>query len=147
MGNEIQTGNQTQSGGGMMQVIPVEMLKRGVMVVIGDWEFFIEQMEKNGYKVPRLETKPPFCMELKNDVAIFMSPESATLPRLVHELVHAAKMILDQTDIKDEEMMAYLVEYLTREVTSTSGVLSRWTSDVSRQTSSSQSDHCQHCDE
>ena len=129
-------------GKGMMQIVPINALRRGVMIVIGNWDFLNTQLWKNGY--PEIERKDlpttPSCIDMGNDAVIYMPSihVMVTLPKLVHEIVHAAKVILDQTGIKDKEAFAYLVEYLTAEVTSPSGVLSRWSSDATRQISSSQ---------
>ncbi len=154
MNREVEQSRQKPyetKGKGMMQIVPINALRRGVMIVIGDWDFLNTQLSENGYPEIGRQDLPttPCCINMGNDAVIYMPTINGmvTLPKMVHEMVHAAKMILEQTDIKDEEAMAYLVEYLTAEVTSPSGVLSRWSSDASVRTSSSQSVRRQHCGE
>ena len=154
MNKEVEPHRQKlyeNEGKGMMQIVPINALRRGVMIVIGDWDFLNTQLWKNKYQGIGRQNLPttPCCINMGNDAVIYMPSihVMVTLPKLVHEIVHAAKMILDQTGIKDEEAFAYLVEYLTAEVTSPSGVLSRWSSDATRQISSSQTGHHPHCDE
>ena len=110
---------------------PVDLFKRGVMIVIGDEDFLMESSKEydfeeeirsmmedlsGGYEALTFRMSTGDCI-------IFLKEEPKNhfgIGLLAHEVVHASIHILKSVDIKisswDDEVLAYLVENLVYRV-------------------------------
>ena len=104
-------------------IVPVDIFKRGVMVAVGDFGQLRAELRENGYELSE-ETE----REIEGSVAdgyvattlpigkardvLVYAREPMSLAVLVHELCHAAQMILGHVGVNDKETFAYLVEHL-----------------------------------
>lgn len=110
---------------------PVDLFKRGVMVVIGDEDFLIESSKEYDFEEEVRSMTEDFSGEYEastfrmstGDCIIFLKEEPKnpfSIGLLAHEVVHASIHILKSVDIKisswDDEVLAYLVENLTYRV-------------------------------
>ena len=110
---------------------PVDLFKRGVMVVIGDEDFLIEASKEYDFEEEVRNMMEELngsyeALTLKmstGDCIIFLKEEPKDpfgIGLLVHEIVHASIYILKIVDIeinsRDDEVLAYLVENLVYRV-------------------------------
>lgn len=106
---------------------PVDLFKRGVMVVIGDEDFLIESSKEYDFEEEVRSMMEDLsgnyeALTLKmstGDCIIFLKEEPKNpfgIGLLAHEAIHASIHILKSVDIKisskDDELLAYLMENL-----------------------------------
>lgn len=110
---------------------PVDLFKRGVMVVIGDEDFLIESSKEYDFEEEVRNMMEDLTGSYEaltfrmstGDCIIFLKEEPKNpfgIGLLAHEAVHASIHILKSVDIiinsHDDEVLAYLVENLVYRV-------------------------------
>ena len=106
--------------------VPVDILKCGVVAWIGDKGKMRAELAKDGLTVSDKDfdgigEAVGAVLDFQGEPDKLIWLEVFDVYVLVHEAIHAAKRILDEKGISDEETLCYLVEYLVRVISSRAG--------------------------
>ena len=126
--------------------LEVEVYRRGIKIVVGNQEWLRTVLSRDGIEiteemreclVAKGKTTTAYTFAVGNGESVIYSKEKLTVPVLAHELTHAARTMLEEVGVNDDEAFAYVVEHLMEQaITCADVVLSPSSSDESRRTSS-----------
>lgn len=99
--------------------IPVDLFKCGVVVWIGDRERMRTHLAKEGLHIDDVDFRSigdavgaVLDVDGEPDKVIWL--EELDIPVAVHEAIHAAKRMLGEKGVDDEETLCYLAEHIVR---------------------------------
>lgn len=106
--------------------VPIDVFKCGVVAWIGDRDRMRTTLAADGFIIPDAEFADigdavGAVLDFQNEPDKLIWMETFDFCVLIHEAVHAAKRMLDEKGISDEETLCYLVEYLVRVISSRAG--------------------------
>lgn len=137
---------EARFGSGKAQ-IEVEVYRRGIKIVVGDQDWLRKVLSEDGIELTeemwnsiekKGKTTSAYTFAVGNGESVIYSKEKIEIPVLAHELTHAARTMLAEVGVDDDEAFAYTVEHLMAQAMLYAGVVrSPSFSDVNRRTASS----------
>lgn len=103
------------------EMLTADVFRRGVLLCVGSLDDMWAAVARYNADVPATETVAQiegdrdscgFCIPTSGGESILFFRCEPELPVLVHEICHAAKIMLDDIGIDDGEAFAYLAEHL-----------------------------------
>lgn len=99
--------------------IPIDLFKCGIVFYCGDRHAMRRTLAADGLLVSDSDfgdigSSVGAVLDIVDEPDKILWLAALDLPVLVHEAVHAAKRILDEKGVSDEETLCYLVEHIVR---------------------------------
>lgn len=146
MGNMPVFGSDPESRYGNEKAqLEVEVYRKGIRLVVGDQDWLRKVLSDDGIEFTKEmkdcltekgKTTSAFTFAVGNGESVIYSRERMEIPVLAHELTHAARTMLADVGVDDDEAFAYTVEHLLGQAMLCAGVVrSPSFSDGNRRTS------------